>query len=167
MTDSYDGNHYFGGFALDDYESPRHNPHIKRDVLPHIKRIGDGAQDVISRLVRAHFPETQFALVLWYMLEQCEDIYEVLMDDLQVGTFEVPRMQGVAADDAEIDGAEVSVVPLREYRARLYRTHGKRFPEKFLPALELMRELLREARGPEPDAKEESDWDDWTYEVAG
>ncbi len=113
-------------------------------MLSHIKRLSDGSQDVISRLVRTYFPETRFALVLWYLLEQCEDIYEVLMDDLRVGTFEVPRTQGVAADDAEIGGAEVSVLPLREYRARLYRIHGKRFPQKFLPALKLMRDLVQE-----------------------
>ena len=108
-----------------------------------------------------------FALVLWHLPEQCENIYEVLMDHLRVGIFEGPRTQGIAADDAEIGGSEVSVVPLREYRAKPYQIHGKCFPEKFLPALGLMRELLRESDGQEPDVRGEDDWDDRTYQATG
>lgn len=132
-------------FTLDGYESPRYNPHIKRDVLPHINRLSDGSMDIVSRLVRTYFPETQFTLLLFYLKAQ-EDLYDVLMDDQRVARFIVLRAN---PNDAEIEDVEIE-----SYSAHSYMGWGKWFYQKYRPGLELMRELLREARGPEP----EEDW---------
>ncbi|MBC7805882.1 MAG: hypothetical protein H7145_07000 [Akkermansiaceae bacterium] len=133
-------------FTLDNYKGSRYDENIESDLLREIKRLPDAPGDVIGQVIRSHFPETKFTLLLHWLPEQGEDIYRVLMDDLRIAVLEIPRR-------ADVIPAEV-VVEIMD--ARSCGIRSRHTVPRFSVAVKLMEGLLRESREAEQRRNKES-----------
>ena len=78
-------------------------------------------------VLREHFPEIKSALVLYWIPEQGEDIYDILLDERSIAIVEVAR---------DKKHGSVKVIPLEEYSARI---KSKQRRIKMAVALELLK----------------------------
>lgn len=123
-------------FTLNDYKGTRYDEYLESDLLREIRVLPDVPEDVIGQVIRQHFPETKFTLLLSWLPEQCEDIYRVLIDDSRVAVLEIPRRADVALSEVLVEIMDPRSIPV----------HSRHALPRFTVALRLMKKLLRESR---------------------
>lgn len=127
-------------FTLRDYKDKQHNESLETDLLDQFQRLPEVyepniAEDIISRVIRIHFPGTKYLLLLDFRIEQCENVYDVLIDNRRVAVIEVPRQIGVTPSD----------VVVTEETTSQYRKRGGRFVMRFDIAVKLMHSMIQKS----------------------